>query len=79
MEKLIRELVSKELKKCDVSKGLSVDDIKLNSDLGIKIIENVIRNMVDVPSKCNCTRSGLCRYESVIAGTPKTCRHKITI
>jgi hypothetical protein len=45
MKAEIKKLIQNELKTCHVAKGSSLEGIKLNSDLGIAIIENVIKKI----------------------------------
>jgi hypothetical protein len=46
MKAQIKKLIENELKTCHVAKGLTTDGIRLNSDLGIAIIENVVKKLL---------------------------------
>jgi hypothetical protein len=46
MKEVIKKLIEKELKTCHVAEGLTLDGIKLNTDLGIAIIENVVKILI---------------------------------
>jgi hypothetical protein len=45
MKERIKELIEKELRTCHAAEECSVNDIKLNSDLGIAIMENVVKKL----------------------------------
>ena len=49
MKNKVNELIQKELKTCHVADNCSVDNIKLNSDLGLAIITKVVENITYEP------------------------------
>jgi hypothetical protein len=42
----IKDELLKELSTIDYKNGMNIDTIKLNTDLGVKIIENVVKKLI---------------------------------
>jgi hypothetical protein len=48
----IKDELLKELSTIDYKNGMNIDTIKLNTDLGVKIIENVVKKLI-IPDVVN--------------------------